>query len=75
MGFIEQVVLYREACRVEDFLSYAIKESQEVELVSAIMTSAKEMIITGHAVSITTEDVREAVGLYAFMKEGRDIPH
>ena len=73
LEFIEQVVLYREACRVEDFLSYAIKESQEVELVSAIMTFAKDMIIPGHSVSITTEDVLEAVGLYSFMKEGRDI--
>ena len=73
LEFTEQVILYREACRVEDFLSYAIGENEEAGLVSAIMASAKEMIIPDQVVSITTEDVREAVGLYLFMKEGRDI--
>ena len=40
---------------------------------NTIMLSAKDHIKEGYSLSITMNDVREALGLYKFMKEGRDI--
>ena len=37
------------------------------------MASYGYSLVGGTSASITVEDVREAIGLYMFLKEGRDI--
>ena len=74
--FIEQVIMCREAAGDENTTSYAIEEGGNIELVGKVMSVVSDCKIEGASAFmtfITVEDVREAIGLYMFLKEGRGI--